>query len=180
MHTIERHYDRTVTPVDSDVMYIVDNIKSGLLDSELEGFLEDFYQYCEQKNDTFVVGFTTRNRMIDLWDKLVNESDERIHNAVLQYIMDKKPDLVCEFVSRYPSTVEEFLSDDAFARKLWTGYINQCGYDEKGKWIILEHIIQNKIVLEQEKPEFEKVLFKAVSPVFPKDKVDLLKKQTIS
>lgn len=171
---IENHYDRTITPLGVDVQPIVNNIMIGVQDGELIALLEEIYAFSEEKSVAFASRFTKRDAVIDLWDKLVNESDLRIHDAVIKFIMDKKENDICIFVARYPSTADEFLANAAFARKLWTGLINDCEYVDDGFWNLIEKIIHNNVVPENEKEVFYKLLYKRVGKGFPTEKKELL------
>lgn len=174
MQQIENHYDRTITPLGTDVQPIVNNIMIGVQDTELSELLDDIYTFSEAKSSSFACQFTSRDSIIDLWDKLVNESDTRVHDAVLDFIMNKKQNDVCVFVGRYPSTASEFLSDSAFARKLWTGLLYECQYDDSGFWSFLEKIIHDKMVPDTEKDDFNKLLYKRIGKSIPTEHKQLL------
>lgn len=174
MQLIENHYDKTITPPDTDTTYIVRNIKSGILDNELADFINDFYSYCNQDNNPNP--FSDRSMMVPLWDKLVNESDERIHTAIINHIKTLPSSELCVFVARYPSTTDEFLTDSAFARRLWVEEIKSWPYASKGQWIILNKIINNNIVPDNEKGDFDKNLYKCIGKHFSGDKINTLKK----
>ena len=168
------HYDKTITPPGESPESIVNNIKTGVLDTDLGGLISDFYEYCVAENPHAWNIFSDRNRMIDLWDKLVNESDERIHNAVIRFIIESKNEEVCNFAGRYPSSVSEFLADPVFSRLLWTQLLFECKRDNEGFWNFLEKIIRENIVPETEREEFDRNLYKSVGKYFPSDKIHLL------
>lgn len=172
---IKDHYDRTITPIGTDVSPLVERIKLGILDADLPDLISSIYSFFEGEYPSWKNLFKDRNRMIDLWDKLVNQSEDRIHNAIIDFIKREKPDLVCCFVGRYPSTADEFLADTAFSRLLWTGLIDTCEYDNNGFWNLTEKIIRNSLVPEAEKSDFDKLLYKSVGKSFPYEKEELLK-----
>ena len=174
LQEIKNHYDRTITAPRTDVSYIIDRIKIGILDVDLYELIKEFYEFCEQDSKIFGYFFSQNNGKIDLWDKIVNESDDRIQNAVIKYIMLEKEHKVCDFVGRYPSTADMFLAESGFARKLWTGLLEDCKYDHEGFWTLLERIIVNGLVPEKEKADFDNLIFKSVGTHFPKEKVDIL------
>lgn len=171
---IQNHYDKTITPPGTDVTYIIEHIKSGILDADLDQLIKDIYEFCVQES-TFLRGpFSKDNPQIDLWDKLVNESDERIQNKIIEFIINEKEEKVCDFVGRYPSTADKFLSDNAFARKLWTGLLKDLRYDKNGFWIIVDRLVKNNIVPTNEKDDFDRLLFDSVGKSFPSEKRELL------
>lgn len=174
---IRNHYDKTITAPGTDSTYIVDRIKLGVLDVDLDDLIRDFYQICA---DDSVWGclFSDNNRMIDLWDKLVNESDNRIQDAVVRFIKNEHETSVCDFVGRYPAIADIFLADTALARKLWTGLLKNCRYDEKGFWILLDKIITNNMVPDGEKEDFDKMVFDSVGKSFPDEHRALLEQTT--
>ena len=81
---------------------------------------------------------------------------------------------MCDFVGRYPSTADKFLSDNAFARKLWTGLLKDLRYDKNGFWIIVDRLVRNNIVPTNEKDDFDRLLFDSVGKSFPSEKRELL------
>lgn len=86
----------------------------------------------------------------------------------------------CSFVGRYPSTVDEFLSDEAFARKLWTGVLFNCKYNESGFWNLLEKIILRNMVPDVEKEDFNESLFKRIGKNIPSEHKKTLEKTDYS
>lgn len=171
---IKNHYDKTVTPPGTDVSYIVNRIKLGILDADLAQLIKELFEFCEQDASHFRAPFSDRSPQIDLWDKLVNESDERIQNTIIEFIINEKEEIVCDFVGRYPSTADKFLSNNAFARRLWTGLLKDCRHDTDGFWIFVDRIVRNNVVPQNEKDDFYKLLFDSVGKLFPEEKRDLL------
>lgn len=90
--------------------------------------------------------------------------------------LDKQYISECSFVGRYPSTVDEFLSDEAFARKLWTGVLFNCKYNESGFWNLLEKIILRNMVPDVEKEDFNNSLFKRIGKNIPSERKKILEK----
>ena len=174
LQDIKNHYDKTITPPGADVSYIIERVKLGILDSDLSDLIKDIFDYSEQETSLFSSVFSKNNRLIDLWDKLVNESNERIQDAIIKFIITEREKKVCELVGHYPSTADKFLSDGAFARKLWTGLLKECRQDHEGFWILLERIIINHMVPISEQADFDKMVFSSVGKNFPEDKVALL------
>lgn len=175
LEDIQNHYDKTITPPGTDVSYIVDRIKLGILDTDLAQLIREIYEFCEQKNSFYNVLFSNRCPQIDLWDKLVNESNDQIQNKIIEFIINEKEEKICDFVGRYPSTADKFLSKNAFARKLWTGLLKDCRYDTDGFWVLVDRIVRNNIVPANEKDDFNKLLFSSVGKYFPEKKKELLK-----
>lgn len=173
---IQNHYDKTITPPGTDISYIINHIKLGILDSDLDQLIKDIYDFCVQSSSNFRGPFSKDNPQIDLWDKLVNESNERIQNKIIEFIINEKEEKVCDFVGRYPSTADKFLSNDAFARKLWTGLIKDLRYDRDGFWIMIDRIVSNNIVPSNEKDDFNKLLFASIGKCFPEEKLNLLER----
>lgn len=171
---IKNHYDKTITPPGTDVSYIIERIKLGVLDSDLNDLIKEVFDYSEQETLPFGSVFSKYNRLIDLWDKLVNESNERIQDEIVNFIITEKSDKVCDFVGRYPATADKFLSDSAFARKLWTGLLKECRYDQEGFWALLDRIITRRMVPVSEQADFDKLVYSSVGKSFPTDKVPLL------
>ena len=171
---IQNHYDKTITPPGTDVSYIVNRIKSGILDADLAQLIKEVFEFCEQDALPFRTLFSERCPQIDLWDKLVNESDERIQNKIIEFIINEKEEKVCDFVGRYPSTADKFLANNAFARKLWTGLLKDCSYDRDGFWVFVDRIVRNNIVPVSEEVDFNKLLFSSVGKTFPEEKKELL------
>ena len=176
LQEIKNHYNHTITAPETDVSYIIDRIKMGIQDGDLYDLVKEFYEFCEQDSKIFGYFFSNNNDKIDLWDKLVNESDDRIQNAVIKYIMLEKENKVCDFIGRYPSTADMFLSDTSFARRLWTVLLKECRYNYDGFWTLLERIIVNEIVPANEKTDFDKIVYENVGKQFPKEKVEILRK----
>lgn len=173
---IENHYDTSITPLGEDPTYIIDNIKLGIKDDEMDHFLEEFFKICRNKK-RFGNIFTSELREIELWDELVNGSSQLIQNSVIQFLEQHHVDEIDDFVTKYPSTADLFLCDETFTRKLWNEIIfNNWGNYEEGTWIILEKIIDNNIIPENEKEIFNKKLFKFVGKSFMLDKAKVLKK----
>lgn len=127
-----------------------------------------------QETSPYRAPFSNHCPQIDLWDKLVNESNERIQNKIIEFIINDKEDKVCDFVGRYPSTADKFLSINAFARRLWTGLLKDCCYDRDGFWILVDRIVRNNVVPANEKEDFNKLLFDSVGKSFPEEKRELL------
>lgn len=171
---IQNHYDKTVTPPGTDVSYIVNRIKLGILDADLAQLIKEIFEFYEQDASPFRAPFSDRSPQIDLWDKLVNESDERIQNKIIEFIINEKEEKVCDFVGRYPSTADKFLANHAFARKLWTGLLKDCKYDIDGFWVFVDRIVKNNIVPVSEEVDFNKLLFSSVGKSFPEEKKELL------
>ena len=171
---IQNHYDKTITPPGTDVSYIIDHIKLGVLDTDLDQLIKEIYEFCVQDTLPYRAPFSNHCPQIDLWDKLVNESNERIQNKIIEFIINDKEDKVCDFVGRYPSTADKFLSNNAFARRLWTGLLKDCRHDTDGFWIFVDRIVRNNVVLQNEKDDFYKLLFDSVGKSFPEEKRDLL------
>lgn len=158
----------------TDVSYIIDRIKSGVLNTDLAQLIKEMYEFCEQENSFYRAPFSNHCPQIDLWDKLVNESNEQIQDKVIEFIINEKVEKICDFVGRYPSTTDIFLSDSAFTRKLWTGLLKDCHYDTDGFWVLVDKIVRNDIVPPNEKDDFNKLLFSSVGKYFPKEKKELL------
>lgn len=171
---IQNHYDKTITPPGTDVSYVIDHIKSGVLDTDLDQLIKEIYALCVQETSPYRAPFSNHSPQIDLWDKLVNESNERIQNKIIEFIINDKEDKVCDFVGRYPSTADKFLSINAFARRLWTGLLKDCCYDRDGFWILVDRIVRNNVVPANEKDDFNKLLFDSVGKSFPEEKRELL------
>lgn len=171
---IQNHYDKTITPPGTDVSYVIDHIKSGVLDTDLDQLIKEIYAFCVQETSPYRALFSNHSPQIDLWDKLVNESNERIQNKIIEFIINDKEDKVCDFVGRYPSTADKFLSINAFARRLWTGLLKDCCYDRDGFWILVDRIVRNNVVPANEKDDFNKLLFDSVGKSFPEEKRELL------
>ncbi len=176
LQDIQNHYDKTITPPNSDIKYIIDRIKLGILDADLNEFIKNVYDFCKNESSVYYNVFSAHNKFIDLWDALVNSSNERIQNAIIEFIKKERPEDTCEFVGRYPSTTDKFLSDGAFARKLWTGLLKECDYDNIGLWNLLEKIVINDMVPDAEKPDFDNLLFSILGKYFPEEKIDILNK----
>lgn len=171
---IQNHYDKTITPPGTDVSYIIDHIKLGVLDTDLDQLIKEIYEFCVQETSPYRVPFSNHSPQIDLWDRLVNESNERIQNKIIEFIINHKEDKVCDFVGRYPATADKFLSINAFARRLWTGLLKECRYDRDGFWILVDRIVRNNVVPANEKGDFNKLLFDSVGKSFPEEKRELL------
>lgn len=174
---IHNHYDKTLTAPGTDSSYIVERIKIGVSDEDIGALLKDFYDFCDG-NSGYGFSFTDSNRMIDLWDKLVNESDDRIQRAIIHFIIHEHREKVCDFVGRYPSTADMFLHDNAFARVLWTGLLVECISDENGFWILLDKIIRRNLIPGPEKLDFDESLLSHIGYIFPKEHKELLQNTT--
>lgn len=174
---IENHYDTTITPVGTDTSYIINNIKIGIKNDEIEDLLEMFYQMC--KHDyRFGKDFVSQWKQIELWDKLVNESTQNIQGSVIDFLKKNHTDIIDDFLTRYPNTADLFIADDSFLRKLWKEIIfNKWNNKQEGTWVILKKIIDGNFIPEIEKQDFYKELFKFVGKSFPvNSKIDVLKK----
>lgn len=176
MQMVEKHYDRTITPPNTDCLYIIENIKLGISDAELDSFIDALYQFCDTKHGAYSSFFVDRNQTIALWDKLVNQSERRIHDAIIRFFMLSENSDIAQFISRYPSTADEFLSDSVFARKLWGEKVFTLSSIEEGTWVLLQKIVEKNLVPEDEKKEFEKKLYKFVGHYYPHNRMELLKK----
>lgn len=176
MQQIEDYYDRTITPLGTDIQPIVNNIKFGVQDAELDDLLKDIYSFGTENSSFYVSQFEGNSKFVGLWDGLVNKSDMRIRNAVIKFVKEQECDSICSFVGRYPSTADEFLSDEAFARKLWTRVLFNCKYNESGFWNLLEKIILRNMVPDVEKKDFNKSLFKRIGKNIPSEHKKILEK----
>ena len=173
---IEDHYDTSITPLGTDCTYILDNIKIGLKDDEIECMLDELYQ-LSVKESPYGNHFSPKVRQIDLWDKLVNSSTQLIQEHIITFFKNKHTDVIDHFIERYPHTAELFMSDEHFLRKLWKEIIfNEWATWCEGTWIVLNKIIDNNVVPEKEKDEFNQNLYKFIGKLFPNEKVELLKK----
>lgn len=172
---ISNHYNSSVTAPGADLQPIVDNIKIGVQDSDLNSFFKDFYQFCVDNNRSYVHIFSKNNLMIDLWDKLMNESEERIHDAIIKFVIAEHEDELMEFITLYPSVAAEVLADASYARKLWTGLLFTYQQND-GYWNVLTKIIEGNMVPDDEKEDFYKALYKHIGKSYPSEKVDILKK----
>lgn len=170
---IETHYDRTLTTPGKDPTYIADSISQYLSEDDIRDVIEKFYNYCKDKND-FLMMFSDYSIAVDLWDKLVNESGERIQDIIIDFIKDK--DQLCEFAERYPSTVSKFLSDPKFVRPFWTDRIKKYKSDREGVMLFIEKLIDRNKIASADMPVFSKNVYECLGFDFPEDKVELLKK----
>lgn len=168
------HYDSTITPPNSPIDYLVFDITNCLNEDETLNLVEDIYNR-DLSNGVFNV-FGDKNRTIGLWDSLIKHNNEMFCNCTIKFILCKNPEVVTQFIARYPGCISKFLSDELFCRKLWTGFLTQCEYSKDGQWIILEEIINGKYVPDDEMDVFSKTIFKVIGQVFPKDKKSVLEK----
>lgn len=175
LQDIENHYDHTITPPGKDVSYIIDRIKIGIRDDDLYDLIKDFYVFCEKDQTRTAYFFSDKNSKIDLWDKLVNESNDRIQETVIKFIKEEKGENLCDFAKRYPSTIDMFLSDMSFARKLWTVLLPKNNYPREGFWNIIERLIVNRSVPISEQNDFDNNLYKCVGLSYPKERIEILK-----
>lgn len=173
---IEDHYDTTITPVGTDIYYIVNNIKIGIKSDEMDDLLEGLYQICKQEQP-YSESFSSRWRQIELWDKLVNESTQSIQEHIITYLKNNHTDEIDAFITRYPHTVDLFMDDNHFLRRLWKEVIfNTWRKAQDGTWIIIEKILDKNVIPETEKNDFYKSFYKFVGKSYPTDKVEILKK----
>lgn len=173
---VENHYNPSVTPPNTDVSYIIEHIINGVLDEELSSLINELY-VLGNDSDTEWRCLFKENKTIGLWDKLFNESNERIHNAIVDFMKTQPMTCVTSFVERYPSSAKELLSDVAYARTIWKEKIFE-NYFDPGAWILLENIVNEKLIPMEEKEEFDKALFKKMGYSYRNDKIELLSKTT--
>lgn len=172
---IEDHYDTSITPVGADTTYIVDNIKISIKNDEIEELLESLYKMNIVGNGGRC--FSSEWRQIELWDKLVNDSTLAIQEQVITFMKNKHTAKINLFIERYPHTVDLFLSDSQFSRKLWNEIIfDEWEYWYDGTWIMIDKILDNNIIPEKEKDNFNKRLFEYVGSTFPEGKAEILEK----
>ena len=100
-----------ITAPGTDPSYIVDRIKMGVLDVDLDNLIKEFYQICDD-DSVWGCSFSDSNRMIELWDKLVNESDERIQRSIIRFIISEQENEVCDFVILTKSAARRHMEED--------------------------------------------------------------------
>lgn len=172
---IEDHFDITINAPNKDATYLIDNIEITVKDEELNDFISDLYNYTANQSDHYCSVFNGRNRIIALWDKLLSESSSRLRDSILLFIKNSSIEIISDFVANYPQTVNELLSDDSFARKMWTGEMFKKPSHEDGIWRILEVIIHNDLIPDDEKEDFNKRLYKYQGQFYSKNEIELLK-----
>lgn len=169
------HFDRTLTPPDKDPDYLVNNIDLALAGSSLTEFLEWLYIESQKRDSIAGSCFDKHNKYLKLWDRLY-ESEGKIRDAVIALIKQDHFDEIVNFIDRYESSIDEFLSDPQICRKLWVTAPVCDGLDNEGAWRILQWIIDKKKVPDNEKDLFNKNLYSTVSEYFPPEHIDILKK----
>ena len=175
MQMIENHFDITKNAPNKDTTYLIDNIEITVKDEELNDFISDLYKYTADQSDHYFYVFNGENRIIELWDKLLSESSSRLRHSILLFIKNSSIEIISDFVAKYPQTVNELLSDDSFARKMWTGEMFKTPSHEDGIWRLLEFIIHADLVPDDEKEEFNKKLYKYQGQSYSKNEIELLK-----
>ena len=175
LQMIENHFDITKNAPNKDTTYLIDNIEITVKDEELNDFISDLYKYTADQSDHYFYVFNGENRIIELWDKLLSESSSRLRHSILLFIKNSSIEIISDFVAKYPQTVNELLSDDSFARKMWTGEMFKTPSHEDGIWRLLEFIIHADLVPDDEKEEFNKKLYKYQGQSYSKNEIELLK-----
>lgn len=170
-----QHYDITITPPNTDLNYIIDNIHLSLRGSDLTDLLDWLYTMSQKRNGVVGPCFEEHNKYINLWDKLY-ESDEGIRKSIIKYVKETRSEEIIYFIERYGSAIDDIFEDEAFVRKIWTAERICDGFRLNASWRILERIIESNLVPENEKEFFNKRLYYSMSKFFPEDKVELLQK----
>ena len=172
---VYQHFDRTITPPDTDPAIIIKNIKIALHGENLEKFLD--WLYIESQKRDHIAGpcFNKNNKYISIWDKLY-ECGGEIREVLINYVKNKRFEEIVDFIDRYESSIDEFMYDPAVVRKIWTDEIICNGFWNDGAWRILERLLNGNMIPEEEKKSFYLRLYKSVSKNFPEERIELLKK----
>ena len=171
---IEDHYNTSLTAVGADPTYIINNIVIGIKNDEMKELLEEFYQMCI-KEKPYGDEFSNQWRQIEVWDKLMRETNNEIQESVINFMKECHAERIDDFITRYPETKDLFLDDALFVRRLWKDTIFNNWDDRKeGTWIILDKIID--MVPELEKDDFNKAFYKYIGKSFPNGRKDILLK----
>lgn len=173
---IKDHYDTTITAVDEDPTYIVTNIMIGVKSDEMDELFEALYQMCKEEKP-HANSFTSSWRQIELWDKVVNESNFTIQEAVVTYLIKNHTDVIDYFITRYPHTSDLFMNDPHFLRKLWKEVIfDEWDKRQNGTWIILNRILDSAVIPETEIDDFNKRFYRFVGISYQEDRLNILEK----
>lgn len=171
---IEDHYNTSITAVGTDPTYIIDNIKIGVKSDEINDLLEALYQMCIDEKP-FGDEFSDQWRQIEIWDKLMKETNSEIQESVICFMKECHAERIDDFITRYPETKDMFLEDEQFARRLWKDIIFSSWDDQKdGTWRILDTIID--MIPQIEKTDFNKAFYKYIGKSFSKSRKDILLK----
>ncbi|MDD3401840.1 MAG: hypothetical protein PHQ72_00590 [Hespellia sp.] len=171
---IADHYNTSLTAVGSDPTYIINNIKIGIKNDEMNDLLESLYQMCVDEKP-FGNGFSNQWRQIEIWDKLMRETNNEIQDSIIYFMKNNHVEEIDNFITRYPESSDLFLGDEFFVRKLWKDIIfKNWDNENEGTWIILDKIIN--MVPDVEKPGFNKQFYKFIGKSFPKDKTEIFAK----
>lgn len=176
LQMIKEHYDTSITPFGSDVRPIVDNIILGIKEDEMIDLFENIYQMSIAASKS-CYSFSKKWSYIDLWDLLVNESNQIIQEHIIMLLIQNHADEIDNFITAYPHTADLFLNDLKFVRKLWTTIIfKNWNKHKEGTWIIIRNLINNNLVPADERDNFYRELYQFIGTSYSDKYIDVLKK----
>lgn len=157
---IKTHYDRRYTAPGTNVDYIVDSILPSIKIEELQILLYDIYNMFK-KESTYDV-FCPQNTRHDFWQGIIYSENNILRESMIDFVK-KDRRLFVDFIKYYPEQLSICLSDENFARLIWTGWISdmlekvwidleyflETG-DKHIGWICVRKLLEEKIIPEKE------------------------------
>ncbi len=172
---IKKHYDKTRTPPNTDVSYLIRDIPHAMNSREIPQFLSEVYKMLNEEFYMFLE-INERHETYPFWKHLANCTVEDVRNGFYDFV---KSDWVIfyDFINTFPNKFNEIASDKDFIRQFWTDKIwmfFQCDY--ASAWQIIKSLIENRIIPEDEIDDFVKKLNRKVKKNPPAEIMPLLLK----
>ena len=173
LEKIREHYDVSLTPPNQDPQYLIDDVINSIPESEYKDFIDGLYNITNKLPPLFQ-GFHKDNKTIKFWKELIIR--DRFRKAIIDFVKKTDNNMIRDsFVMVFPETVSDFIADKKYARLLWTGNLFDTLSYSDGKWLLLREIIEKNVIPNDEKEEFENLLYRKIGKNFPVRYADILK-----
>lgn len=172
LEAISRHYDIRYTELGRSTEYLIELLKSSIKNEELTNFLGEVYNYF---NDNFRLDYLRKDSLTyDFWFNIVNTDYQPLKESFISFIKEDI-NIFFEYLEVFPQLFSYFLDDSIFLRILRTEHIwREFRHNSDIAWLCVERLIDNKLIPENELPDFINDLVKTKS-IPPENMLDKLK-----
>jgi hypothetical protein len=172
---IKKHYDKTYTPPNTDVKYLIEDIPHAMNIRDIPEFLYEVYEVFKRDIFPFYI-LDKDHETYQFWEYLANSPVDNVRNSFLDFIKSDW-EVFNHFICLFPNKLNEIASDTTFIRQFWTNKIWKLfsWWSEDG-WRIARLLIENKIIPDGELDDFVKELNNNVKSVPPEELIPTLSK----
>ncbi|WP_163113997.1 hypothetical protein [Bacillus velezensis] len=154
LNKIKTHFDPNYTEPGKSASFLIEQIPLVVESfSEIPFFLQEIYSML--KNE-ITIGFKLKNEespLRNFWKEIAFSNNEKLRIGFLNFIKNDW-EVFTEFISAFPSKINEFTTDEVFIRNFWKEQFFEYKYNyTKNFWEIALFLVKN-VIPEGEKDSF--------------------------